>query len=146
MIASYLRIEDILLDLEVAGRSQLFDALGCHISRGHGLPAELVVAGLVRREQLGSTALGEGIAIPHARVKDLERILIAYIRMRSPIPFDAPDGAPVTHVLALLVPKQATEEHLQILAEAAQQLSDRRFRQRLQNCATAEEVKRLFER
>lgn len=145
MIEKYLGTEDILLDLEVAGRSQLFDALGCHMEREHGLKAALVVAGLDRREQLGSTALGEGIAIPHARVKDLERILIAYARMQSPISFDAPDGGPVTHVLALLVPKQATEEHLQILAEAAQQLSDRGFRQRLLTCATPEEVKRLFD-
>jgi PTS system nitrogen regulatory IIA component len=145
MIASYLGTKDILLDLDVAGRSQLFDALGCHMEEENGLQAEMVVAGLVRREQLGSTALGQGIAIPHARVKDLDRILIAYARMRVPIPFDAPDGGPVTHVLALLVPKRATEEHLQILAEAAQQLSDRGFRQRLQTCATPEEIKRLFD-
>jgi PTS system nitrogen regulatory IIA component len=146
MIANYLATEDVLLDLEVAGKSQLFEALGQHMEREHRLPAGLVVAGLVRREQLGPTALGQGIAIPHARVKDLDHILIAYARVRTPIPFDAPDGGPVTHVLVLLVPKQATEEHLLILAEAAQQLSDREFRQRLQTCATREEVKRLFDR
>jgi PTS system nitrogen regulatory IIA component len=145
MIANYLATEDVLLDLEVAGKSQLFEALGQHMERQHHLQAALVVAGLVRREQLGPTALGQGIAVPHARVKELDRILIAYARVRTPIPFDAPDGGPVTHVLVLLVPKQATEEHLQILAEAAQQLSDRAFRQRLQTCATPAEVKRLFE-
>jgi PTS system nitrogen regulatory IIA component len=67
------------------------------------------------------------------------------MRLKSPIPFDSPDGKPVSDVLVLLAPKQATEEHLTILAEAAQMLSDRSLRDRLHLCSDRFQVKRLFE-
>ncbi|WP_366504391.1 PTS sugar transporter subunit IIA [Propionivibrio sp.] len=69
---------------------------------------------------------------------------VSYVGLKSPIPFDAPDGKPVSDILVLLVPKQATEEHLQILAEATQMFSDGRFRERLHQCKHAQEVKQLF--
>ena len=74
---------------------------------------------LFAREKLGSTGLGQGIAIPHGRIKGLKDALGAFVRPRQPIPFDAPDGKPVSLVFVLLVPEQATEKHLQILSELA---------------------------
>jgi PTS system nitrogen regulatory IIA component len=144
-LARYLWPEDILLDIEVAGKDQLFEEIGRHMEREHALPQAWVVAGLSRREQVCSTGLGEGIAIPHARVEDLKRIQAAYLRLKNPIPFGAPDGGPVSDILVLLVPKRATEEHLLILAEAAQLFADRRFREHLRACRHALEVKSLFE-
>ena len=143
-IAQYLWPEDILLDVEVASKGQLFDAIGRHMEREHAMPKERVVVGLSRREQVGSTGLGEGVAIPHTRVEDLSRIHLAYLRLNSPLPFDAPDGRPVSDVLIILVPKQATEEHLLILADVAQLFSDRQFRERLHSCHHALEVMALF--
>ena len=110
----------------------------------YAMPQESVAESLTRRELAGSTGLGEGVAIPHARVKDLERIQAVYARLKSPIPFDAPDGKPVSDVLVLLVPKQATEEHLMILAEATKMFSDRRFREHLHLCKNTLDVKGLF--
>lgn len=110
----------------------------------HAMPQAWVAASLAHRERIGSTGLGEGVAIPHARVKDLEKIQIAYAHLKSAIPFDAPDGKPVSDVLVLLMPKQATEEHLSILAEATQLFSDRQFRERLHQCQHALEVRQLF--
>ena len=126
-IAEYLWPEDILLDIEVASKDQLFDEIGRHMEREHAMPREWVAAGLSRREQVGSTGLGEGIAIPHARVEKLSRIQAAYLRLKEPIPYDAPDGRPVADVLVLLVPKHATEEHLQILADVTQIFADSQF-------------------
>ena len=144
LIADLLCPEDILLNVDIQDRSQLFAKVGRHMQLEHALSQEWVAGGLARREQIGSTGLGEGVAIPHARVKDLDRIRLAYLRLKAPISFDAPDGKPVSDVLALLVPKQATEEHLQILAEAAHMLSERRFREQLHLCGNAGEVKQLF--
>jgi PTS system nitrogen regulatory IIA component len=144
-IADLLLPEDILLDLEVSDKSHLIEEIGRHMERAHALPHEAVALSLSHREQIGSTGLGQGVAIPHARVKNLDRIQVAYARLKSPIGFDAPDGKPVTHILVLLVPKQATEEHLRILAEASEMLSDRRFREQLHRCQQALEVKRLFD-
>jgi len=145
IIATLLLPEDILLDMDVASKTQLIEEIGRHMERGHGLPRQSVALSLSYRERIGSTGLGEGVAIPHARVKDLDRIQVVYIHLKLPIPFDAPDGGPVSHILVLLVPKQTTEEHLRILAEASQMFSDRRFREQLHLCKHPMQVKRLFE-
>ena len=144
-IASLLRPEDIVLDLVVSNKSELLDAIGQHMERSHGLPHHSVARDLDRREQVGSTGLGEGVALPHARFTHLERILVAYLRLELPIPFGAPDGKPVSDFLVLLVPKEATEEHIRILAEAARMFHDRGFRAGLRKCVDAQEVKRLFD-
>ncbi len=137
--------EDVLLDVDVSSKSPLIDEIGRHMQRVHAMVGESVALSLSHREQIGSTGLGEGVAIPHARVKNLDRVQVAYMRLKSPIPFDSPDGKPVSDVLVLLVPKQATEEHLTILAEAAQMLSDRHLREQLRLCKHPLEVKRLVE-
>jgi PTS system nitrogen regulatory IIA component len=143
-IANLLGLENILLDLEVSSKPQLFEVIGRHMEHEYAMPHALVAESLTRRELAGSTGLGEGVAIPHARVKDIERIHAVYARLKSPIPFDAPDGKPVSDILVLLVPKQATEEHLMILAEASKMFSDRRFREHLHLCKDTLEVKGLF--
>jgi PTS system nitrogen regulatory IIA component len=143
-IASILCSDDISLGVDVSSKADLFDTIGRQMELLHDLPHESVALGLSRREQLGSTGLGQGVAIPHTRVKDLSRILVAYLRLKSPIPFDAPDEKPVSDILVLLVPKQATEEHLRILADATQMFADRQFRARLQQCSNSLEVERLF--
>ena len=143
-IADHLHAEDIVLDVDVATKSQLFEEIGLHMEGRHGIPQAWVVLSLSRREEVGSTGLGEGVAIPHARIKDLDRIRIAYFRLASPIPFAAPDGKPVSDILVLLVPKQATEEHLSILADATRMFSDASFRERLHLCEDSSAVLQLF--
>ncbi|HEY7759875.1 MAG TPA: PTS sugar transporter subunit IIA [Burkholderiales bacterium] len=143
-IARYLSPNDVCLDVEVANKTRLFDFVGRHMEREHGLPQDWVVVSLSRREQAGSTGLGQGIAIPHARVNGLDRILVLYARLKSSVDFDAPDGRPVSDVLVLLVPNPAADEHLRILAEATQMFSDRRFRKRLHASSNRQEVVQLF--
>ena len=143
-VAQYLVPQDVCLDLEVANKRQLFHAIGQHMHRQHALSPDDVVLNLSRREQAGSTGLGEGVAIPHARVIDLDRIYALYARLKSPIAFDSPDGRPVSDVLVLLVPRPATDEHLAILADAMQVLSDRRFRKRLHSSTKPLDVVEVF--
>jgi PTS system nitrogen regulatory IIA component len=130
--------------MDVADKRQLLDEIGQRMQRLHDLPHDWVTQSLSRREQAGSTGVGEGVAIPHARVQGLERIQVAYIRLGYAIPFGSPDHKPVTHVLVLLVPKPATDEHLLILAEAARMFSDARFRTRLDACTDPLAVRQLF--
>lgn len=143
-IVDLLTTEDIVLNLEVAGKEQLLEEIGRHMESRHGMPQAWVVLSLSRREEVGSTGLGEGVAIPHARIKDLERIQAAYFRLATPIPFAAPDGHPVSDILVLLVPKQATDEHLSILADATGMFSNSRFRECLHLCSQASAVQELF--
>jgi len=144
-VARLLAPRDIRLDVTVADRGQLFEQIGQRLEWGLGIPQKSVVASLLHREQIGSTALGQGIAIPHARVKELERIHLAYWRLTPGIDFGAPDGAVVTDVLVILVPRQATEEHLRILSDAAEMFSDARFRESLRCAKGPEEAKRVLD-
>ncbi len=144
-IAKLLSSKDIRLDMEVSSQDGLLQEIARHMECEHGMPQDWVFQSLSRREKVGSTALGEGVAIPHARIKDLQRILLAYIRLRQPISFAAPDGKPVSDILVILVPKEATEDHLRILSEVTQMFSDPLFRQQLRQCGEAGETKQLFD-
>jgi PTS system nitrogen regulatory IIA component len=91
-----------------------------------------------------STGLGQGIAIPHGRIKGLTHAMGAFVRPQQPIPFDAPDGKPVDQVFVLLVPEQATEEHLELLSELAQMFGERSFREQVAMAADPAEVRQVF--
>jgi len=143
-IAQLLSPEDVLLDVDAPSKTRVFEEVGRLLERRHGLSQMQVVDSLCAREKLGSTGLGHGVAIPHARIKGLRKAVAAIVRTRLPIPFDAPDGKPVSHMVVLLVPEQATEEHLQILAWVAQVFADRQFREKLRMCVDVSSVSRLF--
>ena len=91
---------------------------------------------LIFREKLGSTGLGKGVAIPHGRLSALERPLCAFIRLDTPIEFDALDGLPVDLVFALIVPENSTDDHLKILAGIAALFSNQAFCSAIRECST----------
>jgi PTS system nitrogen regulatory IIA component len=142
--ATLFSANDVLLDLEVSGKQALFDAVG-HLWETHrGMTAATVVDNLNARENLGSTGLGQGVAIPHARIADLTEAVAAFVRPKTPIEFGSPDGKPVSYFFVLLVPAQATEQHLQILAEVAEMLSNAQFRERLGSAKSPDAIHQLF--
>jgi len=110
-----------------------------------GINADLVVEFLNAREALGSTALGAGVAIPHGRVKGLKQPIAAFIRLKNPINFAAPDGEAVSILIFLLVPEKATQEHLEILSSIAQLLSDADARRTLSTEAEPEKICELIQ-
>lgn len=143
-IASLLQADRIVLDLDVGSKARLFDAVGALFERDAGLQGSAVSASLAAREKLGSTGLGQGIAIPHGRIRGLTRAIGGFVRLAHGIEFEAPDGKPVTQVFVLLVPEQATDQHLQLLSELAQMFSERVFRERLARAADADALERVF--
>ena len=143
-IAELLPLANIALDLDVASKSRLFEAAGALFTASSGLDATTVSASLAAREKLGSTGLGQGIAIPHGRIKGLKEARGAFLRLKQPVPFDAPDGKPVSQVFVLLVPEQATDLHLQLLSELAQMFSEKAFRERLAVATSAADLVNLF--
>jgi PTS system nitrogen regulatory IIA component len=133
-----------VLDLDVGSKSRLFDAVGALFERDAGLQGTAVSASLAAREKLGSTGLGQGIAIPHGRIKGLPHAIGGFARLAHGIEFEAPDGKPVTQVFVLLVPEQATDQHLQLLSELAQMFSERAFRERLASADDSAALARVF--
>jgi PTS system nitrogen regulatory IIA component len=129
LAAKLLPLSNIALDLPLSSKKRLFEQVGLMFENHHGLARSVVFDSLFARERLGSTGLGQGVAIPHGRIKGLKEALGAFVRPAQAVPFDAPDGKPVNLVFVLLVPEQATEKHLQILSELAQMFSDRALRE-----------------
>ncbi|MFM0022036.1 PTS sugar transporter subunit IIA [Paraburkholderia azotifigens] len=135
---------NVLLDTDSANRAALFAQLGAFCETHYGVPAGQVIEGLNTREALGSTGLGQGVAVPHSQIEGLLTAVVLYVRPRMPLDFDAPDAKPVSDVIALLVPEGANTMHLNLLADVAQRFCDQHFRERLHACGTASEVCRLF--
>jgi PTS system nitrogen regulatory IIA component len=99
---------------------------------------------LTEREKLGSTSLGHGVALPHARTSDSDRAIGAFIKLEHGIDFDSPDNKPTDLLFALMVPEHYTDEHLEILAELASRFSDEGLCHNLRSSDTSEELyKRL---
>lgn len=140
LLASLLKPETTLLDLAAPNKEALFDEIDARLSAALGLAPKLIAQSLIAREKLGSTGLGQGVAIPHGRIKHLKQAACVFVRARDPIPFDAPDNEPVRLLFALLVPERATDLHLQLLSELAQAMSDRSVRERLLAAASAQQA------
>jgi len=98
-----------------------------------------ILDALVSRERLGSTALGQGIAVPHGRIAALDHSVAAMITLTEGIEFDAPDEQPVDIIFALLVPEESTDEHLQILSDMAEKFSDSKITDALRKCGSEEQ-------
>jgi PTS system nitrogen regulatory IIA component len=143
-IAALLPAANVVVDLDVATKAQFFSAIGAIFERSAGLTQAGVAASLAAREKLGSTGLGQGIAIPHGRIHGLQDALGAFARLRTPVPFDAPDGKPVDQLFVLLVPEHATDRHLQLLSELAQMFSERILRDRLTHAPDASALADVF--
>ena len=137
LVAKLLSQSHVALDLQVSSKKRLFEQAGLIFENLDGIARSLVFESLFARERLGSTGLGQGVAIPHGRIKGLKEALGAFLRLAQPVPFDAPDGNPVNLVFVLLVPEKATEKHLQILSELAQMFSDKALREAMTRAADA---------
>ena len=144
LIAKLLPVSNVMLDLDVSSKKRVFEQVGLLFENNHSIARSQVFDSLFAREKLGSTGLGQGIAIPHGRIKGLKEAVGAIVRMQQPIPFDAPDGQNVSLIFVLLVPDRATDLHLQILSELAQMFSDKPFRERMLKAQSAAELHQLI--
>jgi nitrogen PTS system EIIA component len=131
LISRLLPQSNVVLDLDVSSKKRVFEQAGLLFENNHQIARSQVFDSLFAREKLGSTGLGQGIAIPHGRIKGLKEAVGALVRLNHAIAFDAPDGQPVNLVFVLLVPEKATDLHLQILSELAQMFSDKTLREKV---------------
>lgn len=143
-IAQLLSLDNIVVDLDASSKKRVFEQAGLLFENHNGIARAQVFDSLFAREKLGSTGLGQGIAIPHGRIKGLKEALGAFLRLATPVQFDAPDGKPVSLIFVLLVPEAATEHHLQLLSELAQMFSDRAFREQLTAAADSTALQKIF--
>lgn len=144
LIAKLLTVDNVVVDLDASSKKRVFEQAGLLFENHHGIARSAVYDALFAREKMGSTGLGLGIAIPHGRIKGLKQAQGAFLRLATPVQFDAPDGQSVSLIFVLLVPEAATEHHLQLLSELAQMFSDKAFREQLITAPDTAAVHALF--
>lgn len=128
---------NVLCALEGGSKKRTLEIAGRHIAEQFPeLAAEDVFSGLLNRERLGSTGIGEGVAIPHCRLAGCQQPIGLLVQLATPIDFDAIDSNPVDLLFVLLVPEEACEEHLQTLGNLAELFNQSAFRDRLRAAQT----------
>ncbi len=144
-ITSLISPESVSCCQETTSKKRALEQLSQLLAqRTPNITAEEIFDCLVGRERLGSTGLGHGVAIPHGRVVGLHAPLAACIRLDNGVDYDALDRKPVDLMVALLVPEEATDEHLQLLAQLAQMFSDNDFTQKLRETRNSQELYQLL--
>jgi PTS system nitrogen regulatory IIA component len=144
LVSRLLPLNHVLLDVDVSSKKRLFEQIGLLFENSRQIPRARVFEALFDREKLGSTGLGFGVAIPHGRVRNIKEPICAFARTAAPVPFESPDGLPVSLVFAMLVPDHATEAHLEILSELAQMFSDATLRDALASTQDIQAAHRLI--
>jgi PTS system nitrogen regulatory IIA component len=135
-IKDFLSASDVAIDVPAADKTGLLKKLAGRAAATLNLPAEMVTGEIQKRDELGSTGIGRGVAIPHARLREVKKPLALLARLKSPIAFDAIDGQPVDLVVLLLLPASSQLDQLNCLAAVARRLRDEDVLRRMR-CATS---------
>jgi PTS system nitrogen regulatory IIA component len=139
-IKEFLLPTDVLIKTRAPEKTRLLQELAARAASALNLAADRISIELLKREDLGSTGTGGGIAIPHARIPDLKKPYGTLVRLKDAIEFDAIDGKPVDIVFLLLLPAQSQGDRLNALASVARRLRDPESVQRLRRAADAAEL------
>jgi PTS system nitrogen regulatory IIA component len=143
----FLQEKRIGCNVEAASKKRVLEQLGQRLAESvPELTQDLVFDALLERERLGSTGLGKGIALPHARMAQVDRATGAFIKLPKGVDFDAIDGDPVDLAFAMLVPEEATDEHLQLLSTLASMFSDAAFCAELRSAESDHDLYQLIRR
>jgi PTS system nitrogen regulatory IIA component len=145
LLAKLLPATNIALNIDVSSKKRVFEYASILFENNQGIERSKVFDSLLARERLGSTGLGQGVAIPHGRIKGLKDAVTGVVTLAQPVAFDAPDALPVKLLVFLLVPEQATQQHLELLSELAELLSDKAIREMLKAASTAADVTRIIQ-
>ena len=136
-LADLIARDAVLPAVKASTRKQVFQEIAERARDVYGLEPRAVVEGLLAREKLGSTAMGGGVAIPHARLEGLDRIVGLFARLERPVDFEAADGQGVDLVFVLLAPEGSGADHLRALARVSRLLRDAEVRRKLRETADA---------
>lgn len=138
-IKTILDLDRVVCIPDISSKKKTLELLGSTLSDEYqDLSSNDIVACLLDRERLGSTALGEGVALPHGRCEKLEKTSLAIVKLTKGIEFDAPDKQPVDLFIGLIVPDNANDQHLEILAMLAEMMADKTLVTSLRESATSE--------
>ncbi len=134
----------IFLDTEISSKKKLLELIASTVAEQTELSRSTLYNGLLDRERLGSTGLGQGFAVPHTRSPDLEQTIGCFFRLSEPVNFEAPDNQPVDLVFSIIIPEEATEEHLMILSSLARIFSQADICEAIRAAGSSDEVEQII--
>ena len=144
--ANFLNVERISCGNAAGSKKRVLEEVGRLLASSTSeLTQDKVFDKLLERERLGSTGLGHGVALPHARMAGVEQAWGAFIQLSEGVDFDAIDGEKIDLAFGLLVPEEATQEHLTLLAKLASLFSDDALCAKLRSAKSEEQIHRLIQ-
>ncbi len=144
-IGDLLSVERIRCNADASSKKRVLEMISeLIVGNSTELQCRSVSELLLAREKLGSTALGHGVALPHGRCAGISEAIAVFLKLRTGVDFDAPDGQPVDLIVGLLVPEACNEGHLQLLAQLAELFSQEGVRAALREPVSAEQVRAIF--
>ena len=145
LISDLLSPERIRCDVKSSSKKRLLELISEELARNSDeFDQRDIFESLCARERLGSTGLGNGVAIPHGRIKGGRHVEASFIRLTKPLPFDAIDGEPVDLLFCLAVPEECGEDHLKLLAQVAELFSDGELLEELRKAEDAGTLMQLL--
>jgi len=144
-ISALLSPQTIFIDTEISSKKKLLELIANIAADRTSLSESAIYNGLLNRERLGSTGLGQGFAVPHARLGDLDQTLGCFFRLKEPVNFDAPDNRPVDLVFTIIIPEAATEQHLLILSSLARIFSSEEVCDAVRKAGSKDEIAAIIE-
>jgi PTS system nitrogen regulatory IIA component len=144
-ISELLSPQTIFIDTEVTSKKKLLELIANIAADKTRLPESTIYNNLLNRERLGSTGLGQGFAVPHARLLELEDTIGCFFRLKEPVNFESPDNQPVDLVFTIIIPQEATEEHLLILSSLARIFSNAEICEAIRAAPGKEEIEKIIQ-
>jgi PTS system nitrogen regulatory IIA component len=144
-INEFLKPENVILDFAASSKKQTIEALSTHLIAQTKLDHHDLLTALYERERLGSTGVGSGVAIPHARLKNIENISGLFASLEKPIAFKSVDDKPVDLVFMLLLPEDGGAENLKALAKVSKFLRQETVREKLRQADDIPSVLKTFQ-
>lgn len=131
----------VLANVNVASKKRALEVIAkTVVTRYADLDEQTVFEQLVERERLGTTGFGKGVGIPHCRLEDCKEPVVVVLKLIAPIDFNAVDDQPVDLLISLVVPAEATDDHLQLLRQIAELLSDAELCRQMRDSTSGEEL------
>lgn len=143
-IADLLAPNGVVLRGGASSKRQALNAVAEAAAHALGVDEGRVLEALLEREALGSTGLGSGVAVPHARLREVDRVTAVFVRLDTPVAYESVDDRPVDLLLALFAPPKDGAEHLRALAAVSRALRSSELREQLRQARTVDAIKALF--
>lgn len=144
-ISALLSPQRIFLDTEISSKKKLLELIANIVADQTEMPESAIYSNLLNRERLGSTGLGHGFAVPHARLENLDKTIGCLFRLKEPVNFESPDNQPVDLVFTIIIPQEATEEHLMILSSLAGIFSQTDVCEAIRGATSRDEIAQIIE-